>query len=368
LEHHPRAGRVALLGAAWLGTVSTGVGCALLSLDKLTGGILPPDAGAFADDSGDDSGSAARPTRDAGGLGADAGDPVEASLAVDSSSSSAIDSPVAMDSSSGPPPPSCANGQILCKGACVDPASNPRNCNGCGNVCASGVCGSSIVADMSSSPAGWSFNGTATYDSWHKSAVMTAAGALFQAGSVAYANPVAFDAFVAAFEFRIGFGGGTRSDGMGFLFQTSGSTAVGGNGGAMGMAGLAGYGVELDIYDNGACGDSTSDHIGVDSLAGCAADTTMPESLFATDVSSILDLADGNWHTATVSLAGGGLSVVVDGAGVAKGVALPGYVPNAPAYLGFAGATGGLVDSSGTGGYRSEVRNVNVTFPSPRCL
>jgi hypothetical protein len=210
------------------------------------------------------------------------------------------------------------------------------------------------------------FNGTAQYDGTQKSAVLTAAAVTFQAGSVVYRNPVAFDAFVATFEFRMGFGGGTRSDGMGFMFQTSGATAVGANGGSLGMEGLAGYGVELDIHNNGSCGDSSDDHVGVDSLADCS--SGLPQSLFSTDVSSTFDLADGNWHSATVSLAGGALSLVVDDVGLANGVSLPGYVPNTPAYLGFGGATGGLVDTTGNGGYRSEVRNVNITFPSPRCL
>jgi hypothetical protein len=221
---------------------------------------------------------------------------------------------------------------------------------------------------MSSQPAGWSFNGTARHDSWQRSAVLTAANVLFQAGSVVYANPVAFDAFTATFQFRMGFNGGTRSDGMGFLFQTSGPSAVGGTGGALGMDGLSGYGVELDIHNNGGCGDGSDDHVGVDSLADCSAMSGQPQSLFSSDVTSTLDLADGRWHTATVTLAGGALSLVVDGSGLAKGVGLPGYVPNTPAYLGFAGATGGLVDSTGNGGYRSEVRNVSITFPSPRCL
>jgi hypothetical protein len=221
---------------------------------------------------------------------------------------------------------------------------------------------------MSGQPSRWRFNGTAQYDGWQRSAVLTAANVLFQAGSVVYENPVVVDGFVAGFQFRMGYGGGTRSDGMGFMFQTSGPTAVGGNGGALGMLGLSGYGVELDIYDNGGCGEASGDHVGVDSLASCSNNSGLPESLSSTDVSSVFDLADGNWHTATVSLGGGALSLVVDDVGVLKGVALPGYVPNTPAYLGFGGATGGLVDSSGNGGYRTEVKGVSITFPSPRCL
>jgi hypothetical protein len=278
-----------------------------------------------------------------------------------------MDSSPAVDTSP-PPPPTCATGQLLCSSVCVDPASDPHNCNGCGNVCASGLCGTSIHASMSGQPGRWSFNGTAQYDGSQKSAVLTAANVLFQAGSVVYQNPVVVDGFVADFQFRMGFGGGTRSDGMGFMFQTSGPTAVGGNGGALAMLGLAGYGVELDIHNNGGCGDVSDDHVGVDSLASCSSNSGLPDSLSSADLSTTVDLADGNWHTASVSMAGGALSVVIDDTGVLKGVALPGYAPSAPAYLGFAGATGGLVDPTGNGGYRSEVKDVSITFPSPRCL
>jgi hypothetical protein len=221
---------------------------------------------------------------------------------------------------------------------------------------------------MSTQPSAWTFNGTAQYDPTQTSAVMTAASVLYQAGSVVYRNPVAFDSFDATFQFRIGFGGGTRSDGMGFMFQTSGPTAVGTYGGELGMAGLTGFGVEMDIFDNGACGDVSGDHVGVDSLALCDAGPGLPQSLFSADVTSLFDLGDGNWHTASVSLGNGALSMVVDGTTVANGVALPGFVANTPSYFGFGGATGGLVLPDGTGGYRTEVKNVVIAFPSPRCL
>jgi hypothetical protein len=40
-----------------------------------------------------------------------------------------------------------------------------------------------------------------------------------------------------------------------------------------------------------------------------------------------------------------------------------------PYYFGFAGGTGGLVPADGgSGGYRQEVKNIVVTFPTPRCL
>ena len=59
----------------------------------------------------------------------------------------------------------------------------------------------------------------------------------------------------------------------------------------LGMDGLTGFGVELDIHNNGGCGDGSDDHVGVDSLADCSAMSGLPQSLFSTDVTSTLDLA-----------------------------------------------------------------------------
>ena len=67
----------------------------------------------------------------------------------------------------------------------------------------------------------------------------------------------------------------------------------------------------------------------------------------------------------TVQLAGGDLSAAVDTHAVAGGVALTGFVPGATYYYGFGGAIGGGGSSVGM---QTEVKDVTVTFPSPRCL
>src|SRR5687768_11758853 len=36
---------------------------------------------------------------------------------------------------------------LACGTTCVDPDSNPNNCGGCGNVCASGLCYAGVCAD-----------------------------------------------------------------------------------------------------------------------------------------------------------------------------------------------------------------------------
>jgi hypothetical protein len=259
-------------------------------------------------------------------------------------------------------------GGIVCAGKCVDPTTDPDNCNGCGNVCATGLCGTTVEASMATMPAAWTFNGTATFNAFAPSAELTPIGNHL-AGTVVYDDAITVDAFDVTFQFRMGLGGGTRSDGMGFMIEREGASALGGTGAGLGMTGLDGYGVELDIYDNGVCGDLSGNQVGVDDLSTCNAMEGTPSSLSAVDVSSMVDLADTHWHTAEVTLAAGAVSLSVDGATVITGVTLPQLKVGSPYYFGFAAGTGGLVPADGgVGGYRQEVRDVVITFPTPRCL
>ena len=74
---------------------------------------------------------------------------------------------------------------------------------------------------MQTPPANWLFNGDARYLDAGSSAAMTVANVLYQAGSVIYENAIVVDEFTAEFEFRMGYGGGTRNDGMAFFFQNT---------------------------------------------------------------------------------------------------------------------------------------------------
>lgn len=346
-------------------------GCEAFSLDGLTGssdsdaaawsdtdpdaadgagmGFLPPqDAG-----SSPDAHHGGGPTVDAGGGGMDSGAPGSG----------------ATDSGGTTPPEPCADGGIMCGGQCVNPTSDPGNCNGCGNVCATGVCGSSVTETLAAAPTAWTFNGNAFYNSYAPSAELTPP-TNYQAGTFIYNDPIVVDAFDVVFDFRIGLQGATRSDGIGFMIEQSGATALGGNGAGLGMAGLTGFGVEFDIYDNGVCGDTNGDHVGVDDLTVCDSMNGNPTSLYATgDLTSTVDLGDGHWHTADVTLAQGAVSVAIDGNSIVSAVPWTNLQSGAPYYFGFAGGTGGLFQADGgPGGYRQEVRNVTVTFPTPRCL
>jgi hypothetical protein len=340
------------LGAGVIIGVALALGaCGLVApLDGLTGGASE-DAGndAFA---GDDS---------AGGAVDTAVVPM-----MDATPSDAPDMLVDGGEAGGPAP--CADGGIRCGGGCVDP-TDPSNCNGCGNACTSGICGTTITAALMTAPSLWSFNGSAFFNSFAPSAELTREAVNDQAGTFVYSNPVNVDSVSVAFEFRIGLNGGTRSDGTGFMLEQTGSTAVGQAGGGLGMAGLAGYGVELDIYDNAECGDTSNDHVGADSLTLCDAMEGTPTSLQEQDVSSMLDLADTHWHSALVTIASSLVTVAIDGTTVINHAALAGLQAGAPYYIGFAGGTGGLVTADGgSGGYRQEVRDIVVTFPTPQCL
>jgi len=258
----------------------------------------------------------------------------------------------------------CNSSYTSCNGACVDLASDANHCGGCTTVCSGGLCGTTLSADMSARPQNWTFNGVAVWDSTGPSARLTQANTEQVSGTAVYNHAIVTDAFDASFQFRIGANGGGAFDGMGFMIETNGPTALGSNAGGLGMEGLTGFGVELDIYNNGQCGDSNSDHVGVDRLNDCG--NGLLTSLFASPaLTGTVNLDDAQWHTATVDLAAGAISVTVDAHAVATGVALTGFVSGTSYYYGFAGAIGG---GGGSLGAQTEVKGVTVTFPSPRCL
>jgi hypothetical protein len=230
-------------------------------------------------------------------------------------------------------------------------------------------CGTTIDQPLTSIPSDWTFNGSARWNSSAPSGELTVPVGQYQAGSMIYANPIAFDQVIVQFQFRMGLQGGTRGDGMAFMIETTGPNAVGVNGGGLGLAGLSGFGAELDVWNNGVCGDSSDDQVGIDLLDVCDPVNQTPTSLYATDITGTLDLGDTHWHTAQVTVSAGTMSLVIDNNSLVSGITLPGFQPTTPYYLGFAAATGGLVLSDGgVGGYRQEVKNVTITFPTLRCL
>ncbi len=285
----------------------------------------------------------------------------------------------------------CASPSICCGTTCVDPTRDANNCGVCGFICASGVCGQSVVASMTTgaAPANWHFNtrpgssGGAFYDTSVDLAVLTN-DVTGQTATILYDHPIATDSFDATFDFRISVSSFPYADGMAFVLIKNNSavanidTSVGFGGGGLGMlapspqnsnALLSGYGVELDTYDNdnpnGACGENIDgDHVNIDSLASCAtaSNGNLPTPL---SQAQAFQLADGLWHTLGLHFAGGQLSVSITTNGTAQtlftNVPLTGFVSGDSYFYGFSGATGGFSE-------RAEVRNVAVKFPTPRCL
>ena len=250
---------------------------------------------------------------------------------------------------------------IAASGCEADTSIDPSNCNGCGNICASGLCGSQIAALMSQAPSGWSFNGSAHWfagDSTNPASAILTDNATNLAGTVFYNHSLPADDMVATFDFRVRDGGG--GDGLAFAMIENGATALGGGGSGFGVVGLTGYGVEFDEYNNMACDDASTADIGIVSLAPCNANPGMPSAL-ATNPFLPFNLLNGGWHTCSVTLSAGKMLVACDGQWIVAPVSLPAFTPGKSYHYGFGGGTG-VVSST------HEVRNVTIQFGSPRCF
>jgi len=243
--------------------------------------------------------------------------------------------------------------------------------------CASGISGTSLSAFTGTQTSGWDLNGNAYYDSSTNTAVLTDATATVESGTGFYQDPIVADSFTLSFDFVFTTING-NADGMMFLLANGSATGVGSGYGGMGGLGLTGYGVELDIFNNGPCDGGNGNHAGIDVLSACGTNAGVPTpvatsaNLFDSTLpnNGVGVLSDGTWRTATVQLSSGQLSVsITDSTGtpVAVGnlqnVSLPGFTSGTPYYFGFSAGTG----SDGMAS-RAEIRNVSLTFPTAHCL
>src|SRR5262249_44817494 len=109
-----------------------------------------------------------------------------------------------------------------------------------GTTCSTGLCGTSLSAFTGAQTSAWSFNGTAAYDSVSNTAVLVDGGQLNSAGTLVYQDAIKADAFTVSFDFRMSDTGSGRADGLMFIIETNGKTALGGIGSGLGGLGLTG--------------------------------------------------------------------------------------------------------------------------------
>ena len=102
----------------------------------------------------------------------------------------------------------------------------------------------------------------------------------WQLGSVWYADKLDLSSdFDLEFELNFGSKDG-GADGIVFVLQTVGNTAIGLQGGGMGFQGFSpSFGIEFDDYHNANVGDITNDHIAI--LKNGSVDHNSPNSISA---------------------------------------------------------------------------------------
>jgi hypothetical protein len=266
----------------------------------------------------------------------------------------------------------CSNlGTCLLSGSCM-----AGSCTG--TACASALCGTSLSAFTGTQTPGWQLNGNANYDLTANTVVLADGLANGEAGTAIYQDAITVDSFTVSFDFKATTQNPySRADGIAFMIETNSNTSVGAGYGGFGVMGLQGYAVELDLFDSGPCDPGNGNHAGVDLLSACSTNggilspIATSNDLFdgALPGNGVGDIGDGIWRTATIQMVSGQVSVMITGAsgpvavGNLQGVTLPGFVSGTPHYFGFGAGTG-----SNSLAARQEIRNVQITFPTQRCL
>ena len=273
-----------------------------------------------------------------------------------------------------------ANGVAACKAGvcvvagCTDPfhdcdgqydngceanlASDANNCNGCGNKCASGLCGKTITL-AGAFP--WQANSVASFDPSLKTAVLTTATAN-QAGAVVYRNALVLPAnnpLSVTFSFTINaVPNVTPGDGVAFFLESNGPGYLGTSGGGLGMARSDGdgIGIELDLVQNAGCPDAAANHAAIESITACGTEQ------IATHMSSAVVPPLVGDHQATIEIMNGSATLILDG-GAPILLPLPSsFNPATPYHFAFSAATGTTHYAQHT------LRNLQINFATPRCL
>ena len=162
-----------------------------------------------------------------------------------------------------------------------------------------------------------------------------------QAGALWWNAAYTFDAFDVSFNILIQ-SKSSGADGLGFAWVPGNDvTKVGNAGGGYGVAGLNGYGVIVDTFQN--TGEPTAPFLTV-------VDATGTQLTHA----AIPNVRDGNGHTMRILFQGGALTVWVDGVSYLAQFALPSYTAFS-GHWGFVAATGQSSESHA-------VNQIQMTF------
>jgi CSLREA domain-containing protein len=238
--------------------------------------------------------------------------------------------------------------------------------------CSSGISGTSLSAFTGTQTTGWDFNGNAYYDSTANTATLVDSSSTPEAGTVIYQNPITVDTFTVSFDFLFNVSNG-RADGLAFMLETNGPSAVGQAYSGLGDLGLTGYGMGLNIFDSGPCTPGDSNYAGIYQLSPCStnAGVSTPIASSGDLYTAVGDIGDGTWRTATIEFSSGQMSVAItpSGGGIPvnipnlQNVTLPGFTSGTSYYFGFSAGTGSSSLYSS-----AQIENVSVTFPTARCL
>jgi phosphatidylethanolamine-binding protein (PEBP) family uncharacterized protein len=179
---------------------------------------------------------------------------------------------------------------------------------------------------------------------WVDGGRLRLADARYQAGSAYAPIPVDVRGFTTSFRFQVGDAPSWwYGDGLAFVLQNAGPTAVGLAGGGLGYAGITdSVAVKFDLVDN--AGEGT-DSVGV--FTGGTAPTT-PADRLPPDQDETIHLNSGHVFQADLTYAAGvlrlGLWDTVTGVGFRQSYAvdIPGAVGGPTAYAGFTAGTGEL--------------------------
>lgn len=189
------------------------------------------------------------------------------------------------------------------------------------------------------SSAGMAFNGSALVNGTR---LQLTNGGTFQAGSGFYASPVNIQSFTNDFSFQLT---NPNADGIAFVLQNTGTTALGQTGGGLGYTGIGhSVAVKFDLYSNSGEGtNSTGLYVNGANATTPAVSLSGGINLHSGDVFNVHITYDGVTLTMTITDA----STPADTFTTSWPINISSTVGANTAFAGFTGGTGGLTATQG---------------------